>query len=68
MADNFLEAMLAPKGDYLPDGPVAIAVLGRLVEGAIIFKVLLHPGRVGDWRGSSEMPPEPRFQPPPHHT
>jgi hypothetical protein len=24
--------------------------------------------RVGDWRGSSEIPPEPRFQPPPHHT
>jgi hypothetical protein len=26
------------------------------------------PGRVGNWRGSSEMSPRPRFQPPPHHT
>jgi len=26
------------------------------------------PGRVGNWRGSSERPPELRFQLPPHHT
>jgi len=25
-------------------------------------------GRVGNWRGRSESPSEPRFQLPPHHT
>jgi DNA replication protein DnaC len=26
-------------GDYLPDGPIAMAFLDRLVEGAIILKI-----------------------------
>jgi hypothetical protein len=39
MADNFLEATLGRTGDYLPDGAVAMAVLDRLVERAIILKV-----------------------------
>ena len=30
--------------------------------------LVLDPGRVGNWRGRSESPSEPRFQLPPHHT
>ncbi len=41
-------------GEYLPDGPLAMAFLDRLVEGAIILKVKSKSYRADQTKGSDK--------------